>query len=90
MSEETNETQTETPQENNVMDRKKAEVGYFDGELKTIPFNDGDSIRTLITKADFNFGDGQSINDDEGNEINDTDQAQDGKIYYICGNYKQG
>jgi len=84
MSEDTEET--ETPQ----AERKKAEIGYFDGELKTIPFNEGDNVQTLITKSGLNFGDGQSINDDDGVEVERTDQAVEGKTYYIVGNYKQG
>jgi len=70
--------------------KKKAEIGYFDGELKSIGFNDGDSIQTLLTKANISFGEGQSINDDEGNEVAVSAQAQDGMTYYIVGNYKQG
>ena len=71
-------------------ERKKAEIGYFDGELKIIPFNEGDNVQTLITKSGLSFGDGQSINDDDGNEVERTDQAEEGKTYYIVGNYKQG
>ena len=73
-----------------VANRRKADIGYFDGELKTIPFNEGDCIQTLITKAGLNFGEGQSVNDEEGDEVATSSQAEEGKTYYIVGNYKQG
>ena len=70
--------------------RKTAKIGYFDGVLNDVGFNEGDNIQTLINKTDISFGDGQSINDEDGNEVATTDQAEADKIYYICGNYKQG
>lgn len=90
MSEETQNTETPETAEATPVARLKAEVGYFDGEIKTIAFNQGDNVRTLIDKADINFSDGQSINDDDGESVEPTDQAVGGKTYYIVGNYKQG
>ena len=83
MSEEETETPTPVP-------IKKAEIGYFDGEIKTIAFNEGDNIRTLLNKANIEFSEGQSINDDDGEEVEVTALAQEGKTYYVVGNYKQG
>ena len=85
--EETNETIEPTPE---VVSRAKADIGYFDGEIKTIAFNVGDNLQTLINKADLNFGDGQSLSDEEGNDVDVTAQAEANKTYYITGNYKQG
>ena len=88
MTEETPATpETESPQTAN---RLKAEVGYFDGELKRVAFNEGDSVQTLLNKANVSFGEGQSLIDQEGEDINASDQAQDGETYYVAGNYKQG
>lgn len=70
--------------------RKTTKIGYFDGVLNDVGFNDGDNIQTLINKANISFGDGQTINDEDGNEVAITDQAEADKVYYICGNYKQG
>lgn len=81
---------TEETVNSNVVDRKKAEIGYFDGEMHNVHFNEGDNIQTLVNKTDLNFGDGQSINDEDGNEVAITDRAEEGKVYYITGNYKQG
>ena len=82
------EEQTEATPE--VVNRAKADIGYFDGEIKTIAFNVGDNLQTLINKADLNFGDGQSLSDEEGNDVDVNAQAEAGKTYYITGNYKQG
>ena len=70
--------------------RLKAEIGYFDGVLNPVAFNQGDNIQTLLNKADINFGEGQSINDEDGEVVPVTDQAVEGKTYYVVGNYKQG
>ncbi len=88
--EENNQEDNQETSNVNVADRKKAEIGHFDGELKTIAFNEGDNIQTLLNKANLDFSDGQSINDDEGNTVELTDQAEADKIYYITGNFKQG
>jgi len=69
---------------------KKAEIGYFDGEIHTVAFNDGDTVSKLIEKANLNFGEGQSINDEKGEDIKAEDKAVNNKTYYITGNYKQG
>jgi len=68
----------------------KAEVGRFDGELKVVAFNTGDQIGTLLNKAGISLGSGESINNNSGDEVSETDQAQNGETYYIVGNYKQG
>lgn len=86
---------TETPEESETTasttaPNLRAEIGYFDGELKNIPFNDGDNLQTLLNKSGLNFGDGQSINDEDGNDVLVSDRAENGKTYFIVGNYKQG
>lgn len=81
---------SEEENQENQVSVLKADIGYFDGELKTIPFNQGDNIQTLLTKANLSFGDGQSINDEDGNNVEVTAQAEEGKTYYITGNFKQG
>ncbi|KKN57965.1 hypothetical protein LCGC14_0556230 [marine sediment metagenome] len=68
----------------------KAEVGRFDGELKTIAFSEGDTVSTILSKAGMSVGEGEMLNDDSGAVVNSTDIAVDGKTYYIVGNYKQG
>ena len=67
-----------------------AKVGRFDGVLKEVPFNDGETIGKLLEKADLTVGSGENVNDDSGALVQTTDQAEDGEIYYIVGNYKQG
>ena len=68
----------------------KAEIGRFDGEYKKIAFNDGDKVSTLLTKAGMTLSDGETINDEDAEVVNVTDEAQDGEIYSVVGNYKQG
>lgn len=70
--------------------RVKAKIGYFDGEIKEFSVAEGSNIQNLISQADINFGDGQTINNDEGEDIETTDLVTDGETYYIVGNYKQG
>ena len=68
----------------------KAEVGRFDGELKNIPFTEGDTINTLLGKANLTLGAGEAVNNDDGDNVAVTTVAIDGETYYIVGNYKQG
>jgi len=68
----------------------KAYVGPFDGELKTIPFNDGDSIQSLFDKANLTIKEGQFINDEDSDEVSLSDEAEADQTYYIVGNFKQG
>lgn len=82
--------ETQTAESPSVADRKTAKIGYFDGEIKEVAFNEGDTLQILIDKADISFGDGQSINNDDGADVEVTDTAEEDKIYYVVGNYKQG
>ena len=85
MSDENNENETEQ------VVRHEAKVGRFDGTLNIVAFNEGDSVATILQKAGFsNLGEGESVNDDDGNEVNTSDQATADMTYYIVGNYKQG
>lgn len=68
----------------------KAKIGRFDGELKTVPFNEGDTIQTLLTKVNLTLGRGEGVNDDAGDDVAVTDVAVNDETYYIVGNYKQG
>ncbi|MDX1373404.1 MAG: hypothetical protein R3321_13105 [Nitrososphaeraceae archaeon] len=68
----------------------KAEVGRFDGELKTVAFNSGDTVESLLRKVDISLGSGEAINNDDGEEVSPSEEAVDGETYYIVGNYKQG
>ena len=70
--------------------RFEAKVGRFDGTLSLVGFNEGDSVATIFQKAGITTGEGESINDDEGNEIQASDVAKADTTYYIVGNYKQG
>lgn len=68
----------------------KASIGRFDGELKTIAFTDGDTIQTLLNKAGLSLGQGEGINNDDGENVAVSEKAEEGETYYIVGNYKQG
>lgn len=68
----------------------KADVGRFDGELKTIAFNEGDSVNIVLGKAGITIHEGENVNNESGDEINISDNAVNGETYYIVGNYKQG
>jgi len=68
----------------------KANVGRFDGDLKIIAFNDGDNVQALLEKAGSTLGSGESVNRENGDNVNPTDTAINGETYWIVGNYKQG
>lgn len=68
----------------------KAEVGHFDGALKTIAFIEGDTILSLLTKANLTLNSGQALNNEDGEVVDANSPAVDGETYYIVGNYKQG
>lgn len=68
---------------------KKAVIGRFDGELKTIAFTEGDTINDLLHKADIRISSGEVVNDDRGNDVGLSDKAKE-TTYYLTGNYKNG
>ena len=67
-----------------------AKVGRFDGVLSEVGFNDGDTIASLLTKADLTLGSGEGVNNDDGDTMEVSAAASDGETYYIVGAYKQG
>ena len=69
---------------------KTAKIGRFDGELHEVVFNQGDTIKELLEKADLQAGSGVEINDEQGNTMKATEQAKDKAVYYLTGNYKNG
>lgn len=68
----------------------KAKVGRFDGTLNEVPFNDGDTISSLLDKASLTLGSGEGVNNDDGDTMEVSADAVDGETYYIVGAYKQG
>ena len=70
--------------------RKKAQVGYFDSELHTVVFTEGDTVQSLLSKAGISHSEGESLTDLDGEDVNPTDQAQDGATYLAVRSYKQG
>lgn len=68
----------------------KAKVGRFDGEIREYAFEDGDTVQSLLAKANLTLGEGEGVNNDDGDNVAVTEKAEDGETYYIVGNYKQG
>lgn len=68
---------------------KKAVIGRFDGDLKTIAFTEGDTINDLLNKADIRISSGEVVNDDKGDEVKLSDRAIE-TTYYLTGNYDNG
>lgn len=68
----------------------KAKIGRFDGEIKEYAFEDGDTIQTLLSKAGLTLGEGEGVNNDDGDNVLVSAVAVDSETYYIVGNYKQG
>lgn len=72
------------------MEILNAQIGPFDGVLVSVGFKEGDTIKTLLDKANLTLGSGDAVNDEEGEDVSVSSAAVDGKKYYIVGNYKQG
>jgi len=68
----------------------KAEVGRFDGILSSVGFSSGDTVKSLLDKAGLTLGEGESVNDGNGDEVSLTETAQNGESYFIVSNFKQG
>ncbi len=68
----------------------KAQIGRFDGALKSFPFNEGDNVQALLTKANLSLGSGDAVNNENGDAISVNSDAIAEEVYYIVGNYKQG
>lgn len=88
-------SEEETTQENGAEGTErtailKAKIGRFDGTLREVGFHEGDTVQVLATKAGFNLSGGESINDDDGNDVGLSEQANEDQTYWIVGNYKQG
>ena len=69
---------------------KTAQIGRFDGELKTIGFSQGDTIDKLLSKAGISISSGEEINNKRGDTKKPSDKAIAGEIYYLTGNYRNG
>ena len=69
---------------------KKAEVGrLLGGEMKKIPFKEGDTIEVLLSHANITLHKGEEVNDENGNTMDIKTPATE-TSYYITGNYKNG
>ena len=68
----------------------KASIGRFDGQIKVIAFNDGDSVESLLDKAGLSLGSGEGIKNENDTTISLSANAVNGETYYIVGNFKQG
>lgn len=68
----------------------RAEIGRFDGVLSPVVFNEGDTIQSLLDKANLSLGKGEGVNNESGDDVAVGSVAEDGEVYYIVGNYKQG
>ena len=69
---------------------KKAEIGRFDGEYKTVAFKEGDTVQALLDKAGLYLGSGEEINNDSGTVVKGTEKAKDDETYHLTGNFKNG
>ena len=68
---------------------KTAQIGRFDGELKTIPFRDGDKISDILSRASLTLAQGEEVNDECGNAVSVNDNAKEGQ-YFLVASYKNG
>ena len=67
---------------------QKATIGRTNGELKTFPFEDGETIQTLLNKAGLTLAQGEEVHTDEEEVVSLSDKVEDGMDYYIVRNSK--
>lgn len=82
------ETPTEAPVETPI--RMTAKIGRIDGALNEVGFIDGERVKELLEKANISFSKGMAITDDAGEDVDSMDNATDGAVYWISGNFENG
>lgn len=91
---ETNEevTSQETQQEEQEATprRMKAKVGRIDGALVEVEVREGDRVKELLERANISFSKGMAITDDDGEEVDVMDNAIEGNVYWVSGNFENG
>lgn len=67
----------------------EAKIGRFDGELKTVAFKAGDTVKDLADRAGITIHSGEEINDEDGNTIASASLAKK-QDYFLTGNFSNG
>lgn len=80
----------EEAEEGSRTPRLTAEIGRIDGELHKVGFVKGEVIQKLLDRADITFSKGMEVTNDTGEDVSTDDEAEDGQVYWISGNYQNG
>ena len=72
------------------MDFHRAEIGRVEETLKPVVFSDGDTISSLLSKANITLLNGEVVRTLCGNSVELNEVAENGGTYFITKNYKNG
>jgi hypothetical protein len=72
------------------MSFQKAEIGRVEETLKSVVFNDGETISSLLNKANITLSNGEGVRSISGNAVELNELAEGDETYFIVKNYKNG
>ena len=72
------------------MEFHRAEIGRVEETLKPVVFADGETISSLLSKANIVLSNDEKVRTIGGELVELNEVAEDGETYFITKNYKNG
>jgi hypothetical protein len=72
------------------MEFGKAQIGRIEETLKSVGFSGGETISSLLTKANITLSNGEGVRTMSGNAVELNEVAEDDETYFVVKNYKNG
>jgi hypothetical protein len=72
------------------MDFHRAEIGRVEETLNPVVFSDGDTISSLLSKANITLLNGEVVRTLRGSSVELNEVAESGNTYFVVRNYKNG
>jgi len=72
------------------MSFQRAEIGRVEETLKPVVFSDGDTISSLLNKANITLSSGEGVRTISGNAVELNEVAEGDETYFVVKNYKNG
>jgi hypothetical protein len=72
------------------MEFHRAEIGRVEETLKPVVFADGDTISSLLSKANIVLSNDEKVRTIGGDLVENNEVAEEGETYFIVKNYKNG
>jgi hypothetical protein len=67
-----------------------AQIGRIEEPLKSVGFTDGDTISSLLGKANITLSNGEGVRTESGNSVELNEVADSDETYFVVKNYKNG